>query len=302
MSTTSPRAQDYLTLWAAVVFRHPERRLPGLFMWSEIQSIGKSTYGRMLSRGFQGPHGWTELRKELTRDDFNDRMRGAALCLLEEVDLAANFAAYQLVKNYIDNPYVTIRGIYAKAETERNYTHFIHTANYRSFCPIYPGDTRIVMWRVDPYEGPDLDWTGKLCAIVDRQMPAFLHHLLMLELPPSAGRLYLPILETQDRREAMAEHHAEMQGWYGQLREFAEGGWIDGKTAAEILGLLVGASNDPRLPKSAAGLASQLKQLDGRLTADGLTMTSTEGDKKHPAKYTIKPTADASPSTNNGKK
>ncbi len=225
------------------------------------------------------------------------------MCLLEEVDLSANFAAYQLVKNYIDNPFVTIRGIYAKAETERNYTHFIHTANYRQFCPIYPGDTRIVMWRVDPFDGPDLDWTGKLCPAVDKQMPAFLHHLLKLELPPSAGRLYLPILDTDDRREAMAERKAEMQGWYGQLREFALGGWIEGKTAAEMLGMLVSAVNDPRLPRSAAGLASQLKQLDGRLTADGLTVTCTEGDKRHPSKYTITPTVDASPSTNNnGKK
>ena len=221
---------QYLALWAAAMFRYPEWRLPGLFLWSEIQSIGKSTYGRMLSRGFQGPHGWTELRKELTRDDFNDRMRGAALCLLEEVDLSANFAAYQLVKNYIDNPHITIRGIYAKAETERNYTHIIQTANYRHFCPIYPGDARINMWRVDPFDGPDLDWTGKLCPLVDQQMPAFLHYLLKLEMPPSAGRLYLPILDTEDRREAMAERQAEMQGWYGQLREFALGGWIEGKT------------------------------------------------------------------------
>jgi hypothetical protein len=272
-----------------------------LFLWSEIQSIGKSTFGRMLARGFQGPHGWTELRKELTKDDFNDRMRGAALCLLEEVDLSANFAAYQLVKNYLDNPFITIRGIYAKAETERNYAHFVFTANYRHFCPVYPRDSRFVMWRVDPYEGPDLNWTAKLCPLVDKEMPAFLHHLLNLELPLPAGRLYLPILETEDKREAMAERKAAMEGWYGQLREFAAGGWIDKKTAAEILAILVGAVNDPRLPRSAAGLASQLKQLNGRLAADGLTMTLTEGDDKYPAKYTIKPTEDASPS-NTGKK
>ena len=128
-----------------------------------------------------------------------------ALCLLEEVDLSANFAAYQLVKNYIDNPHITIRGIYAKAETERNYTHIIQTANYRHFCPIYPGDARINMWRVDPFDGPDLDWTGKLCPLVDQQMPAFLHYLLKLEMPPSAGWLYLPILDTKIRREAMAD-------------------------------------------------------------------------------------------------
>ena len=61
--------------------------------------------------------------------------------LLEELDLSSNFQAYQLVKNYIDNPYIKVRGIYDKAVTERNYTHFFHTANYRSFCPVYPGDT-----------------------------------------------------------------------------------------------------------------------------------------------------------------
>jgi len=280
----------YLKLWAAVIFRHPDRRLPGLFIWSPEQNIGKSSYGRMLTRGFLGENGWCELKKELTRDDFNDQMKGAALCLLEELDLSANFQAYQLVKNYIDNPHLKLRGIYSKAVTEPNYTHFIHTANYRHFCPVYPGDARLVLFRVDPYQGEDLTWKMKLCPLVDEEMPAFLYHLLHeIELPPSAGRLYLPVLETEDKRQAIAERMAEMQGWYEQLGEYARGGWIENKTAEEILQMLVGATGDPKLPKTAAAFANQLKQTAGRLKADGLILTFTEGDKKHPAKYTVLP-------------
>ena len=67
-----------------------------------------------MARGIKGTNGWCELRKEITRDDFNDQMRGAVLCLLEEIDLSSNPGAYQLIKNLIDNPYFeTTRDIFS---------------------------------------------------------------------------------------------------------------------------------------------------------------------------------------------
>jgi hypothetical protein len=120
-------------------------------------------------------------------------------------------------------------------------------------------------------------------------MPAFLYHLLNeVVVPPSDGRLSLSVLITDDKREAMAERAAEMQGWYAQLLDLALGGQIENKTAAELLQQLAETTTDRKLPKAAAGLASQLMQLDAKLKADGFVMTHTEGNKRHPANYTIR--------------
>lgn len=284
---------DYLKFWAAVVVRHPDWRLPCLFGYSREQNIGKSTFPRTLCRMFRGPNGWAELRKEITRDDFNDQMHGAALCFLEEIDLSTNYPAYHLIKNLIDNPFLKIRGIYVKAMTVVNYTHLIQTANERHFCVIFPRDKRIIVVRVDPFTGTELDWTTILRRLVDDEMPGFLHHIINeLELPPSTGRLYLPVLETEDKRQAMAERAAQSEGWFGQLREFAYEGWIENKTAAEILQAIAPATTDAKMPSTAAAVASQLKQFDktGKLKSAGLTLTWIEGDKHHPIRYTLQPT------------
>ena len=273
---------QYLKFWAARLFRYPDKRLPMLDFFSEIQNIGKSTFGRTVARGIKGTNGWCELRKEITRDDFNDQMRGAVLCLLEEIDLSSNPGAYQLIKNLIDNPYLKLRGIYSPSETEVNYTHLIHTSNDRHFCPIYPNDTRIVMVKVDPFEGQELDWIETLCPIVDEQMPAFLYDLMNLELPKGNGRLYLPVLVTEDKRAAMEEKKAEMSGWYSQLLADARDGWIEDLSAADILQRLVAETTDKKLPRSAAGLSSNLTQLKKQFAKDGYTLTVKPGNKKTP--------------------
>lgn len=47
----------YLKLWSAVLYRHPDWRLPYLFGYSTAQNIGKSTFPRMLTRGIKGKIG-----------------------------------------------------------------------------------------------------------------------------------------------------------------------------------------------------------------------------------------------------
>lgn len=280
---------DWLMVWAAVMVRHPEWRLPYLFLFSEQQETGKSALHRALTRLFEGTNGWAELRKELTRDDFNDAMIGAALLILEEIDLSQNYSTYTLLKNYIDSPSLKIRGIYSKSETETNYSHFIHTANHAHFCPVYPNDSRIVVIPVDKYEGDDLPWTTTLCPRLDAECPAFLDALLSLQLPQhGCGRLHLPVLETQLKRELMSDRADELRGWYAQLRELAIAGEINNLTASQILKKLDESTTDPKIPKSAAGLASQLARLGPRLERDGLAMTIRDGDKKTSSTYTIK--------------
>ena len=78
---------------------------------------------------------------------------GAALAYLEEIDLSKSPMAYDLVKNLIDGTSLKVRGIFQASVMEVNYVHFIHPANHLHYCPIYPGDKRIMVIRVHPYTG-----------------------------------------------------------------------------------------------------------------------------------------------------
>ena len=279
----------FLKLWAALMLRRPRQRLPYLFFWSEKQNTGKSSYHRMLVRMFANSNGWCELRKELLKDDFNDLLRGCALAYLEEIDLSRSPCAYDLVKGLVDSPVLKMRGIYAASEMEVNYVHFVHSANARHHCPIFPNDTRIMVIPVSQYEGPDLAWTEKLEPIIDGEAPAFLHELLTMPIPDQGmGRLFLPLLETDDKREAMAERAAETAGWYGELTSLATAGKIINVEAKDILRLLVEATNDPTVPKTAQGLGSRLQSFKTRLRRNGFENTWTNDQ---PARYTITPLA-----------
>jgi hypothetical protein len=122
---------------------------------------------------------------------------------------------------------------------------------------------------------------------VDEQMPAFLYDLMNLELPKGNGRLYLPVLVTEDKRAAMEEKKAEMSGWYSQLLADARDGWVEDLSAADILQRLVAETTDKKLPRSAAGLSSNLTQLKKQFAKDGYTLTVKPGNKKHPATYSL---------------
>jgi hypothetical protein len=79
------------------------------------------------------------------------------------------------------------------------YCHFIQTCNHLRYCPIgEPGDTRTVVIGVPTIAKPiDRD---ELSARLTAEAPAYLWTLLNTPLPPSTGRLWLPIVDTPERR------------------------------------------------------------------------------------------------------
>lgn len=281
---------DYLLWWIAILVRHPAWRLPYLFLFSEQQNTGKSSLHRAIRRLLEGERGAAEIRKELTKDDFNDALVGAVLCTVEEIDLSADYRIYDLVKNYIDSPTLKIRGMFRPGNEQLNYTHWIHTANSRNYCPVYPGDSRIIMVRVDPFELDDMPWLTDLQPKIDAECPAFLAMLHEVPLPKRGlGRLSLPVLETREKREAMAEREASMNDWFIQLRELASENELHAQTANQIHEKLCQrhAWADAKFPKTAAALAPALKRVESRLRSDGFVLNYTESTKHKPAVYSI---------------
>ena len=94
--------------------------------------------------------------------------------------------------------------------TADNYTHWIlSTQNFRSI-PIEPGDTRIVLWEVTPYEGDEID-TDTLLGELRKEAPFFMRQLAELDLTGVAGRHTLPALMTKEKARAMKTVAAEKE-------------------------------------------------------------------------------------------
>lgn len=193
----------YLTLWVASLLRQPKQSLPYLFFFSEGntgQEAGKSTFhkaiGLTLMKG-----GYVEAKHALT-EHFNGQLANAVLCYIDDVKLEGN--AYFKIKQWTDSDQISIRDMNQTAYMMPNYMHWVQTANYRSDCPIHEGDKRIVMVEVPALpSNQQIDWTPALKPKLEAEAPDFLASLIALTLPPSAGRLYLPVLCTEAKVQAL---------------------------------------------------------------------------------------------------
>jgi hypothetical protein len=196
---------DYLRRWTSIMLQTPARRLPMLFMYSHPeQNTGKSIFHEGLSTLFD-ENGFTFADKALTLDSgFNAELRGKALCVVEETNVAKSDLAYTRVKAWITRPTVQIHPKGKDAFVEPNYTHWVMTANDAAYLPIEPGDTRIIIWEVTPFEGKEIvkdELLGKL----RKEAPLFLQQLFQLNITDSAGRHTLPVLMTAEKAAQIKE-------------------------------------------------------------------------------------------------
>jgi hypothetical protein len=190
---------SYLLLWAAALIQRPKHPLPYLFLFSPENNTGKSSLYRALGMLFEG--GATDVHAALM-ETFNQQMAGAVLCYVEERIL--NAAAYQKLKSWVDSPTISIREMRTNAYTLPNYAHFIQTANTLDACPVEKHDERVVVIRVSVLN-QIVPWTTEMVPALQREAPDFLATLLTTPLPPAAGRLFLPVLDTPEKRAIMCK-------------------------------------------------------------------------------------------------
>jgi hypothetical protein len=190
---------DYLKCWVASCFQEPEEPLPYLFLWSNEQVTGKSTFHEALSllitRGYQ--------RADLaltSTSGFNGELEGSIFSIVEEVDLSRERIAYNRIKDWVTSPQLNIRHMYRTPYHVTNTTHWIQCANDHRACPVFPGDTRVTMINVPVLNPLEMIPKKKLIPLLEKEAPDFLASLLHLELPDSGDRLNLPVIETEDKR------------------------------------------------------------------------------------------------------
>jgi hypothetical protein len=223
------KGSEYLRCWIASLIKEPGEPLPYLFFYSEEQDTGKSMFHEaielLLTRGYMRAD--TALT---SAGGFNGEFDNSVLCVVEETDLRASKVAYARIKDWVTSRHISIHVKGATPYMIPNTTHWIQCANGASYCPMFPGDTRITMIHVPPLAPEHKIPKKEFIKILEKEAPDFLASLLKLELPPSNDRLNIPILVTQDKMEAESANKDELQSFIedkcyycpGQRINFAE--------------------------------------------------------------------------------
>lgn len=202
---------EYLLLWLAFMINRPETHLPYLFLYSPEQDSGKSIFHEAATLLFKDGRGSVRAATALT-SNFNGELANAVLCVVEELNLSRAKDAYAKIKDWITSDTLTIRAMYKDAVDMRNYTHWVQCSNEIDACPIGVGDTRVVMIQVYPPENKIPK--PILMSLLRSEASAFMHTLRNVTMPDAAGRLALPLLETEVKRIAQRATESEVEKFF----------------------------------------------------------------------------------------
>lgn len=212
---------DYLKTWISSMIQNPSEPLPYLFIYGETQETGKSTLHEALELLFNP--GYVRVDHALQNgSSFNGELLGAILCVVEETNLHRDQRAYNRIKDWVTSPKLSI---HCKNQTPYmidNTTHFIHCANERTACPIFPGDTRITMIQVSTKPEETIP-KRLLLKQLEKEAQDFLGAIVHLEIPESDSRLRVPVIETSDKIVAQQSQRTSLQEFIDEVCHRAPG-------------------------------------------------------------------------------
>jgi len=215
---------DYLRTWVAAMIRFPYCRLPYLFMFSEANNTGKTTWheivGLLMTKGVKAAD------KALTStSDFNGELENVILGTIDETDIAkAGKSVYNKVKDWTTAKTLSVRALYKQTFMQLNMLHLVQTSNYRGACPVYGGDSRITVIEVPKIKTvirkEDLE---KACMEEGRD---FMATLMALPLPKHNDRMRVPVIETEAKLAAMADNRDDLEAFLEEQCTYTPGNAI----------------------------------------------------------------------------
>jgi len=190
---------DYLRAWTACAFRCPFQPTPYLFLFG-TENCGKSIFFESLK--LVVTKGVVQADHALGRTDFNGELAGAIICAVEEKDISKFPEAIAKIKAWVTGRTMPIRKMRHDTYEQPNSTHWVQTANKRGHCPVFPGDTRIVIIHVPDLLVEQIIAKPIMEEALEKEAPHFLHTIMRLELPPMMDRLRIPVVTTASKHEA----------------------------------------------------------------------------------------------------
>jgi len=217
---------EYLKCWIASIIQYPHEPLPYLFFHGP-QNSGKSTFHfaieLLLTSGYKKADAAL-----ISQAGFNAELEDMVLCVVEETDLrvAKNKQAYNRIKDWVTSPVLLIHPKNRTPYHARNTTHWLQCDNDSKACPIFPGDTRIVITYVDELEPQDMIPPRKLFPMFEKEAPDFVAELLRLQIPESNDRLRVPVIVTHDKRMVQRQNQTPMQDFFEEFCSPCDGNLI----------------------------------------------------------------------------
>lgn len=198
----------YLLLWIACLFRDPFKRTPYIFLHGN-ENCGKSIFyeaiSLLMTKGVVNAG-----RAITTTSDFNGELAGSVLCYIEEIDVSHHKVALPRIKDWTMAEEILIRQMRRDAYQLPNTTHWVQVANHRDYCPIFGGDTRIIAIEVPDLLPEQEIAKEELREHLKNEAPHFLSALLNIYIPPAAGRLRIPVIETVSKLDAIEQKRDEL--------------------------------------------------------------------------------------------
>jgi len=213
---------DYLRVWCASLFQKPKSPLPYLFFYSSAQNTGKSTLSDALSKLMT--RGCVRASACLDPSNtFNGELDGAVLCIVEETELDKSNKVYGRLKDWVTSPDLGIHPKGGTPYTTINTTHWIHTANSHNACPVFAGDTRIVVVSVKPLSKEDEIPKEELMYRLEVEAPQFLGQVMSIKIPDPNGRLAIPCIQTAQKSALTTSNLTSAQMFFNNMCERNDG-------------------------------------------------------------------------------
>ncbi len=197
------KGSEYLKLWLASILQKPEEHLPYLFLYGP-EDCGKSTLQEainlLISNGVQRAD-----QALISQGSFNAEIEFAVVCAVEETDLRKNKTAAAKIKDFVTSRKITIHRKNQTPYDSINIGHWLQTSNDPKHCPIFPGDSRITMIKVESINKDKMISKRDLFKQLEKEAPDILAELLHLEIPICEERLNIPVVITEEKIKAQKE-------------------------------------------------------------------------------------------------
>jgi hypothetical protein len=212
---------DYLQLWVASLFQEPKEPLPYLFLYSEAEKTGKSTFHEALSLLMTSGYKRGDVAL-VSSSAFNAELENAILCVVEETDLSKG-PGRNRIKDHVTSPTIMIHEKGRTPYQTNNYTHWVQTGNKFTECPIFSGDTRITMIEVPEFELVDMIPRKQLFKQLTEEAADFLGMVLQIKIPPSNDRLNVPVIDTDIKIQTQQLNQTPLQVFLSECTYNAPG-------------------------------------------------------------------------------
>jgi phage/plasmid-associated DNA primase len=205
--------------------KEPREPLPYLFLYSKEQNTGKTIFhesiGLLITTGvMRADHAL------ISSQGFNGELENCVVAVIEETDLKKEKAAINRIKDWTTSKTISIHRKNQTPYSVINTCKFIQCSNDSSACPVLPGDSRIVVIKVDPLDPQELIPKTQLLQQLEKEAPDFLASILAIELPESGDRLNVPVITTTAKLSAQESHMSLLEEFLNEECYQAPGQYI----------------------------------------------------------------------------